>query len=152
MKQREVLIAASQFVFLVLLVLLGLHTLSAMSVESSCSKSAQQYWKTFRNAILQNDQTSIANLSHFPFEVRGILDESNKRKILRDELLKLVPALLEADPGMSPTPTTMKLLLDTTTCLSPSCCNAYGNQFRVGTWVFELTSEGWRFVQAFVDE
>ncbi|WP_295428666.1 hypothetical protein [uncultured Thiodictyon sp.] len=149
MQQRAISVIASQFA---ILVLFGLHTLSAMSAETACNASAEQYWKTFRNAVLQNDLSTIVNLSSFPFEVRGILDENTKRTILREEFHKLFPSLLEADPGMSPTPTTMKWLLNTATSLSPSFCNAYENQFRVGTWVFELTSDGWRFIQAFVDE
>lgn len=149
MKKRAISIIVSQFVFLVLV---GLHTLSAMSAEGSCTESVQQYWKIFRIAVLQDDLSTVANLTRFPFEVRGILDESDKRKVLREGFLRLFPALLETDPGMSATPTTMKSLLNTTTYLSPSFCNTYGNQFRVGVWVFELTPDGWRFVQAFVDD
>lgn len=149
MKHRAVAIFVSQFMFLVLV---GLYPLSARPAEMSCSESAQQYWKTFRIAVLQDDLSTIANLSRFPFEVRGILDESAKRKILREEFLRLFPLLLGTDPGMSATPTTMKSFLNTTRYLSPSFCNTYGNQFRIGAWVFQLTSEGWRFVQASVDE
>ncbi len=149
MKKQAILAVISQSVFVVLI---GLLALSAMSAESSCSKSAQEYWKTFRIAVLEDDLSMIANLSRFPFEVRGILDESDKRTILREEFSTIFPALLKTDPGMSATPTTMKSLLKSTIYLSPSFCNTYQNQFRVGTWVFELTPEDWRFVQAFFDE
>ena len=149
MKQRAVSIIVSQFMFLALF---GLYTLSAMSVETSCSNSAQRYWKAFRIAVLQNDMSTLTKLSRFPFEIRGTLDESDKRQVLRQEFLRLFPALLETDIGLSATPTTIKSFLKTTTRLSPSFCNTYGNQFHVGVWVFELTPDGWRFVQAFVDE
>jgi hypothetical protein len=118
----------------------------------SCIDSAQQYWKAFRIAAIRSNLSAVANMSQFPFELRGTLDESNKRQVLYKEFIRLFPTLLKTDPGLSPTPTTMKSLLTTTTRLLPSFCNSYGNQFRVGTWVFQLTPEGWRFVQAFIDD
>lgn len=149
MKQRGVSILVSLFAFFVLL---GLHSLSATGAACNCTDSAQQYWMAFRIAALRGNLQAVANMSRFPFELRGTLDESDTRQVLRDEFISHFPALLNTDPGLSPAQATMKSLIEATTLLSPSSCNSYGNQFRVGTWVFELTPEGWRFVQAFVDE
>lgn len=137
---------------LVFIVFLGLQSLSATAYANACPETAQQYWKVFRISVLRGDLPAIANASRFPFAISGTLDESEERHIERKEFIRLFPALLKADPGLSPTPTTMKSLLKATTRLSPSFCNSYGNQLRVGAWVFELTPEGWRFIQGFVDD
>lgn len=136
---------------LVFILLLGLQSLSATADARACPDTAQRYWEAFRISVLRGDLTAIANASRFPFAISGTLDESETRHIDRKEFIRLFPALLKADPGLSPTPTTMKSLLKATIRLSPSLCNSYGNQLRVGAWVFELTPEGWRFVQGFVD-
>lgn len=136
----------------VLFVLVGLNTLPAMSTQSPCSKSAQQYWATFRIAVNQGDLSTIVSLTRFPFEVMGITDESEKRKVLPEEFILLFPSLLKIDPGISVAPTTMRHFVNTNAYLSATFCNTHGNQFRVGAWVFELTSMGWRFSQAFFDE
>lgn len=144
---------------LAMLIVLGLAPMagiqtaaSAMAREAGCHASAQKYWTAFRAAALQQDPSALARLSKFPFAVSGALDDSGKREVTREKFAEIVPVLLGTDPGLSPQPTTMKDLLRATTRLSPSSCNASGNQFRVGAWVFELTAEGWRFAQAFVDE
>lgn len=137
---------------LVFILLLGLQSLSATANANPCPETAQQYWKQFRISVLRGNLTAIINASRFPFVIRETLDESAKRHIDRRKFIRLFPALLKADPGLSPTPTTMKSLVKATTRLSPSFCNSYGNQVRVGAWVFELTSEGWRFVEGFIDD
>lgn len=92
------------------------------------------------------------NTTRFPFVVNAVLDESEAQHIARKDFPGVFPKLLEADPGTSPAPTTMKSFLSTTPRFSRSFCNTHGNQFRVGAWVFELTPQGCVFVQAFVDE
>lgn len=151
MRLRKIIIYTIVKLF-VFVVLLGGHIDSATAAETVCTDSAQQYWKAFRQAVLQGKLSVVADLSRFPFELGGTLDNSERRHVLRKEFIRLFPSYLKADPGLSPAPTTMKSLLKVTAYLSPSFCNSYGNQFRVGTWVFELTPQGWRFVQAFVDD
>ena len=119
---------------------------------TACPDNAQQYWTAFRAAALRGDAHAVSNTTRFPFVVNAVLDESEAQHIARKDFPGVFPKLLEADPGTSPTPTTMKSFLSATPRLSHSFCNTHGNQFRVGAWVFELTSHGWLFVQAFVDE
>jgi hypothetical protein len=93
----------------------------------------------------KGDTHLIADLSLFPFKLRGTLDDSEARELSREDFIKLFPAFLKTDPGLAPTPTTMKTFVKRNTKLAQSFCNASGNQIRVGTWVFELRPEGWRF-------
>lgn len=146
---RHVAIAAGQLAFIIVL---GMHSASSAESPNACTNSAQQYWKTFRVAALKNNPPLVADLSRFPFKLRGTLDDSEVRELAREDFIKLFPKLLKTDPGLSPTATTMRAFVKATTRLSPSFCNSSGNQVRVGTWVFELESEGWRFVQAFVED
>jgi hypothetical protein len=147
MMRQKISITVNRFMFFVLL---GLNTLPVISAGNPCSESAQEYWAAFRTAVDQGDILTIANLSRFPFEVKGILDESDEREVLPEEFISLFPSLLEIDPGMAAAPTTMRHFVDENPYLSASFCNIHGNQFRVGAWVFELTSMGWRFSQAFL--
>ncbi len=149
MSFRQVAIAAGQFAFMALM---GAHLSSAAESSHACTDSAQQYWKTFRVAALKNNPALVADLSRFPFHLRGSLDDSEMRELARQDFIKVFPKLLKTDPGLSPTPSTMRAFARATTKLSPSFCNASGNQVRVRTWVFELEPEGWRFVQAFVED
>lgn len=147
-RQRRPLLRARHWV---LAALCG-YSIVAVASGAQCPETAQQYWTAFRTAALRGDRPAIADMSRFPFAVNGMLDESAKRRLGRKQFIAAYPALLKTDPGLSATPTTMKALLDDSPKLSPAFCNPAGNQFRVGTWVFELTPQGWRFVQAFVDE
>lgn len=149
MKHRTAVLLVSQ---LMCVVLLGLWSFSATAAASSCSDNAQAYWKMFRINALQGKSAKVANATRFPFAINGTLDEGEKRLIDREEFIRILPALLKTDPGLSPASTTMKSMLMSTMRLSQSFCNSYGNQLHVGAWVFELTTEGWRFVQAFVDD
>jgi len=133
----------------VLIGLFGLLSLPAKADENACPEDAQQYWKTFRISALQINRMEVANASRFPFVIHGTLDDSEKRNVGREEFVKLLPTLLKADPGLSPKITTMKSLIKDTTRLAPTHCKP--NQFRVGDWVFHLTPEGWRFVEAYIE-
>ena len=130
-----------------------LHAFAAASeVGGSSIDSAQQYWRAFRLAAIQDKISIVADMISFPIEIRGVLDSSEHRQIARPEFIRLFPKLLKTDPGLAPTPTTMISLVNSTPQLSPSFFNSHRNQFRIGSWVFQLKPEGWRFVQAFIDE
>jgi len=133
------------------IVLFGLQSLPARA--DACPDTAQQYWRAFRTSVLQGDLTAITNASRFPFVVfSGILDSDREEKSIdREEFVKLFPAWLEADPGLSPTAATMKSLVEATVRLTPLQCST-ATQFRVGDWVFRPASEGWRFVEVYTDE
>jgi hypothetical protein len=149
MSFRHVVTAVGRFALIVLLSLPSAH---ATESANTCPDSAQQYWKTFRVVALKGNPRLVADLSRFPFKLRGTLDDSVARELTREDFVRLFPTFLKTDPGLTPTATTMRAFVKATTKLSPAFCNASGNQIRVGAWVFELGSEGWRFVQAFVED
>jgi hypothetical protein len=59
---------------------------------------------------------------------------------------------MRSDPGVAATPTTMKALVQGSSHLSAKQCRNGDHQFRVGSWMFQLTPDGWRFVQAYLDD
>ena len=116
-----------------------------------CPANAQDYWAAFRTSTLNNQPAAIADLTRFPFTVTGVID-AGSREMNRAEFMSRWPALLIEDPGMTPQSSTMEAFVRATPTLRPSFCNGSGNQLRVGLWVFQLGTEGWRFVQAFVED
>jgi hypothetical protein len=113
----------------------------------------------FRGAVIKNDLNAIAGMTQFPLEVWEARDNDEKEMVARVDFDRRFPELLNIDlgdqyqqPVLTPKPSSMKALVDATTRLPPSYCNAAGDQFRVGEWVFKSTSNGWRFAQAFVPD
>lgn len=123
------------------------------AAKNTCPEGAQQYWKKFHGAVLKNDIDTIASMTQFPFViVKSIIDESDKEQVDRAGFVKQFPLLLNIDPGVGSTPTTMKQLITSTKELSSSQCAAQGSQFNVSLWFFQLTPDGWRFVRAYTEE
>ena len=149
MKHRVLPASASSLLFAFLL---GLYALNASCASNKCPDNAQEYWSTFRQAVLNDDVSSVIAVTEFPFILRGQLDDSPVRHLSRDEFTGEFPRMLASDPGMSPDPTSMKDYIARTSKLPTSFCNATGNQVRVGDWVFNLTPNGWRLVEAYLDE
>lgn len=116
-----------------------------------CTEAAQEYWTHFRKAARRSNAERVADLGSFPFKLKPTLDSSEATQIGRDEFIERFPELLKVDPGLNANPTTMRSMVEKHPRLSARFCNSKGNQFRVGAWLFQLTPEGWRFVQATVD-
>jgi hypothetical protein len=127
-------------------------SLGACAEPPACPASAQAFWSWFRSSALSRKTAAMADAARFPFVVRGQLDSSGQRELTREQFVALVPALLAADPGTSATPTTMEALVASTKTLPAPACSGEGRQFRVGVWSFALTSAGWRFQTAYLDE
>ena len=126
---------------------------TAIANKTTCPASAEQYWKEFRTAVLQNNIEAVAGLTKFPFVMSsGTLDTDRKNKSLqRAEFVKAYLRLLNSDPGLSLEPSTMFNVVAQNERLSASACADDGLRFRVGDWVFESTQKRWRFVQAYDD-
>lgn len=139
--------------YVLLVALISAMSISAAAAaEDSCPESAQNFWKNFRKSVLKPNSSDVARLSRFPFEIRRDLDLSEMIQLNKKEFIAKLPSLLNTDPGSLPVPSTMRSLVKKTTRLASSSCNGYGNQFRIGMWVFNLTPKGWLFVRAFAEE
>jgi hypothetical protein len=117
-----------------------------------CPESAQTFWKAFRVKALKKNPPLLLKYVQFPFEVRGSLDSSGKKELNEKEFVSSYPLFLSTDPGVSPEPTTMEVFVKQTVRIPKTACAEAGTEFRIGTWSFNLTPEGWRFVRAFVED
>jgi hypothetical protein len=125
-----------------------------LAAKTACTADAQQFWKRFRIAVLENNPSGVADLTQFPFIVSsGIVDTDRKNtSIQRTEFIKRYPQLLSQDPGLKIEPSTMLDLIKTSEQLKESFCASDGEQFRAGDWVFQVKSQNWRFVQVYVGD
>lgn len=138
----------------VLLAILAACQEQVTAEKNPCPESAQQFWKTFRSAILKNDIQAIADITQFPFQLSvGSLDFNRKEILLnRKKFIAIFPKLLPVDPGISEAHKTMKGYAEAMSSIPSKSCMSDGALFRIGDWVYELKPEGWRFVQAFAGE
>lgn len=126
--------------------------MAAPPPTAPCPESAQDYWKTFRAAAMRGDLNVVADLTTFPLEIIGQLDDSEVHHIARNQLGRWWPRLMKADPGHEFVPSTMRIFVKAHPRLLDSFCTPEGRQFSVANWTFLKQAEGWRFVTASVDE
>lgn len=124
----------------------------AAAAPGECPQSAQVFWTSFRHAALKRGASEVSRYTVFPFQVAGTLDSSERREIDKSEFRKIFPSLLTTDPGLSPQPTTMRCLVKATLTLPARSCNESSKEFRIGSWLFQLTAEGWKFVRAYIED
>jgi hypothetical protein len=132
--------------------LLGVLSGQATAAEPRCPESAHKFWMSFRQVVLDGEKKKLAAYTRFPFEIRGTLDSSDKRKVNREQFLASFQRLAATDPGLDPQRSTMANLIKSTQKLGANSCSPAGDEFTVGTWDFELTGKGWRFVRAYVED
>lgn len=119
--------------------------------KNTCPDEAQLFWMKFRSAVLNNDMLEIIAATRFPVKISQTLDDGEVTYIT-EKFTEKFNNLLKADPGLYQSSTTMASLINGTPSILNGFCNSGGNQLYVGAWVFDLTPEGWRLVQVFVDE
>jgi hypothetical protein len=142
----------SNIVKIVALTAIGCVLFVSVSAAGECPESAQRFWKVFRQMVLKKDDRAIVAKTRFPFQIKGTLDSSGVRQVRKAEFSSTIPTLLATDPGLSPEPSTMEKLIKKTAKLPPNACDASGNEFRIGTWVFQNSSNRWQFVRGYVEE
>jgi hypothetical protein len=130
----------------------GALTGQATGAEAQCPDSANKFWKAFRQTVINGEKNKVVKSVKFPFEIRGTLDTSDKRKVNKEAFLATFQLLTATDPGLAPQRSTMANLIKSTPKLGANSCSPSGDEFTVGTWDFVLTAKGWRFVRAFIED
>ena len=107
-----------------------------------CTEGQRIFWAAFRAAALGDSVDAVVARTHFPFAVRGMLDDDPVRRLDRARFRREWPALLAADPrtlgdtGTGDTAaTSMRALLARHAEPRDPWCTAPG-QMNVGTFVF----------------
>ena len=137
------------FVFSVLLMALPVSLRS--SPRDKASADFQTFWKSFRMAVLEGDNDRLVNLTHFPFETRGVLDSDPVLKHDQKWFLTNWPKLIAIDPGLRPTEDSMRQLIERTVEVTRKE-NPVEGWARVGDFEFKKLRGGWRFVHAYFED
>jgi len=70
--------------------------LVALLVSSAAAdySDPNQYWKAFRQAVVENDIKTVMKLTYFPFKVRGVDDSDPVLRYGRNDFKKIYNKLL----------------------------------------------------------
>ena len=126
---------------------------STQQHSSACSASAVAFWNEFRTAVVENRLDVIQSKTKFPFYTRGSLDSDKRKALDAGEFKKQLPALLDADTGLSPDgqPLPMHTYIKNYERLRDSDCDSGHKKIRIANWVFDLTANGWNFSFAYTE-
>jgi hypothetical protein len=111
--------------------------------------SFEEFWKSFRQAVLNADTAQIIALTKFPFETRGPLDSDPTIKYSKQKFPHVFQAFLNQWNGMDLEGTTELETIKKTTIISKE--DIADEYTRVGNLVFNKTKDGWRLVFAYLN-
>ena len=115
-----------------------------------CRASAQTFWESFRQAAATGDSAGLAELSRFPLQIEGTLDEELE-PLARNAFESRVPGLLAADTGLKEDSYPQRqLVADTAQAPDVECLGAAG-AFRVGSMAFERSDGAWHLVKIYME-
>ncbi|KAA9345523.1 hypothetical protein [Adhaeribacter soli] len=109
------------------------------------------YWKSFRQAIIENDTAKIMALTQFPLETRGPFDGDPIVKYHKKYFPQLLSAYLKEEnylPGDTK-PTSFFEQIKKTQTLEPETIQE--NWARIGNLEFNKISNRWRLTFAYLD-
>lgn len=112
------------------------------------------FWVDFRQAVLDNDVSTVKSLTRFPFETKGPLEEDKRRKFLAKEFDVLWPRLLETDPhSWGPLRDSMKELIGRREePVVEEIATEPTGKIKVGSFEFQKIKNRWYFTRAIVSE
>ena len=127
-------------------------------VSISCTAESPQsdfqpFWNKFRAASLANDYTTLATLTKFPLEVKGVDDSIPIRKYEKAQLNTIFPKLM-SQPVLLPkdndvVETNLREVLTKTEKVE---YNNTDKEIRVEQFQFQLINGKWLFVRAYLEE
>lgn len=129
--------------------------LAAIAAAVEAESTFVAFWAEFRRAALAGDTARVVALTRFPFRTRGPMDDDPVRRHARPAFPRLFfGRLLAADPGLRPTPDTMRDLLARTERPRGDAVDPGRRDARVGDFVFARAGRGapWRFTMAYTPD
>lgn len=111
--------------------------------------SFDEFWKSFRQAVVTSDTSQIIALTQFPFETRGPLDSDPNIRHNKQKFPHVFQAFLNQWNGVDLEETTeLESIKKTTTISEKDIADDYT---RVGDLVFKKTKDGWKLVFAYLN-
>ena len=127
-------------------------------VSISCTAESPQsdfqpFWNKFRAASLANDYATLATLTKFPLEVKGVDDSIPIRKYEKAQLNTIFPKLM-SQPVLLPKDNDVveKNLREVLTKTEKVEYNNTDKEIRVEQFQFQLINGKWLLVRAYLEE
>lgn len=105
-----------------------------------------EFWRHFRNGLLEPDFNALARLTTFPVTTRGQSDRDPAGSVDRTQFNQLIRRLLAQDVGESNKEEPLSEYLKRTQAVPPNAVT--GPAARITHLQFALAENGWRFVGA----
>jgi len=78
----------------------NISNLTTESTKEIVNKSFHEFWKVFRNAVIENDTNKLVQLTRFPLETRGPHDNDPIVKYDRKDFARVFQKYLKQDTGL----------------------------------------------------
>jgi hypothetical protein len=109
----------------------------------------ENFWKSFRQSVLNSDTNQIIALTQFPFETRGPLDSDPTIKHDKKKFTHVFQSFLKQWNGMDLEGTTELQSIEKTKTIDKK--DISDEYTRVGDLVFSKTNAGWKLVFAYLN-
>jgi hypothetical protein len=113
------------------------------------SENFEEFWKSFRQSVVNSDTNQIIALTQFPFETRGPLDSDPTIKHTKQKFAHVFQAFLNQWNGMDLDGTTERESIEKTVTIKKE--DIADEYTRVGNLVFSKKKSGWRLVFAYLN-
>ena len=130
----------------------------SLAISVSCSAESPQsdfqpFWNKFRAASLANDYATLATLTKFPLEVKGVDDSVAVKKYQKEQLNTIFPKLI-SQPVFLPkdndvVETNLREVLTKTEKVEYKTTD---KEIRVEQFQFQLIDGKWLLVRAYLEE
>ena len=105
----------------------------------------QSYWIEFREAIIKSDSLKLLELTEFPLNSHGVMDEDPQILINKDNFYYFLKVCLNEDTGMSISSETMlDYIIKTTTLEEGRLYSKVDDWCRVSSMEFKLINNKWK--------
>jgi hypothetical protein len=127
---------------------------------AQATQSPQQFWSTFRAAVLAGDRPALQEIARFPFVTRGASDDDPTVPHDAATFDALLPQILAQDTGMTKEGETVRDYIERHPDLPPIAAGggksapveAGAAQFVAGPLTFEKVGKRWYWVSAYLEE
>jgi hypothetical protein len=124
---------------------------SQIKKGKSAKNEFQEFWDTFRRAVIDNDYSKIKSLTIFPLETRGEMDSDPIVKYDEKEFEKVIRAYLLQETYLLNEEGSITQLEEIKRTITPETSHTSENEVRIGNLVFEKRDEEWKLVFAYLN-
>jgi hypothetical protein len=120
------------------------------SHSDTLGNNFQEFWLTFRKAVIENDTLKIAELTRFPFETRGEMDTDPIVKFDRTNFFKVFKVYLGQETYWNENEGFISSLEEIKRLTIIDSSTVHENWTRVGDLEFEKIDGNWKLVFAYL--